>query len=95
MNEDICKKAIERKGSEYMLNVCMEECAELIQAISKARRYGADRTRITNLSEEMADVLICLKELQIMYGIGDVQLAEWVRFKQDRTLKRLETEDED
>ena len=55
--------------------VHMEECAELIQAISKMRRVrdaGLDDSEAYgNLVEEMADVLICLEQIQEMYEIPD------------------------
>ena len=44
-------------GEDYQTTVCMEECAELIQAISKMKR---GQSRRDNLLEEMADVLICI-----------------------------------
>lgn len=49
MNSDtiaILNAAIKKNGKETELNVCMEECAELIQSISKCRRYGWKTTLI-------------------------------------------------
>ena len=47
----------------------MEECAELIQAISKVRRYGFVGKYKDNLLEEIADVDIVLTELTMMFDI--------------------------
>ena len=68
--------------------VCMEECAELIQAVSKRLRGRPDPEH--NLAEEMADVTICLKLLQIMYDITDDELDEWVERKTMRQKQRME-----
>ena len=43
-----------------------------------------------NLAEEMADVTICLKLLQIMYDITDDELDEWVERKTMRQKQRME-----
>lgn len=91
VNKDICHDAIAKLGRGYMLTVAMEECGELVQAISKARRYGGDLKHVTNVAEEIADVMICCKELQEMYGISDKEISDWISYKQDRTRKRLDT----
>jgi len=68
-------KVISRYGADAQAMVHMEECAELIQAASKMRRVtnaGKDDTAARyNLVEEMADVLICMKQMQEIYGITD------------------------
>lgn len=62
-------KSIEYYGITKQSIVCMEECAELIEAIDDRRRDGlTDGTR-AHLAEEMADVLICLWLLEHMYDI--------------------------
>lgn len=55
---EIRHESVERFGKETQSVVCMEECAELIQAISKRLRGKPDPD--DNLTEEMADVTICL-----------------------------------
>lgn len=68
-------KVIGFYGPDAQSMVHMEECAELIQAVSKMRRMrNADRDdseAYENLVEEMADVLICIAQLQLMYDIPD------------------------
>ena len=72
----------------------MEECGELIQAVSKMLRlrHGAlpsdtDAGQIhSSLAEEMADCLIMLDQLQEMYGISDSEIQEVV----DRKCRRQE-----
>lgn len=64
----------------------MEECAELIQAISKAKRGRIDRD---NMIEEIADVLICIEMLKQMYMISDEKINKWIEKKQEREVKRI------
>lgn len=81
-------ESVERFGARLQSVVCMEECAELIQAVSKRLRGKPDPEN--NLVEEMADVAICLRLLQIMYGITDAELDEWVERKTLRQQERME-----
>ena len=73
------EKVISFYGAEKQSMVHCEECAELIQAISKMRRdrdAGKDDSEAYfNLVEEMADVLVVLEQLQEMYDIpiSDIQ----------------------
>lgn len=84
----VWRKSVERFGRDKQSIVCMEECAELIQAVSKRLRGRPDPEH--NLAEEMADVTICLKLLQIMYDITDDELDEWVERKTMRQKQRME-----
>lgn len=65
----------------------MEECSELIQCISKELRCKSD---ITHLTEEMADVLICVEILKQIYNISDEELNNWIKYKQKRILNRMQ-----
>lgn len=64
----------------------MEECAELIQAVSKRLRGKPDPE--DNLAEEMADVYICLHLLQDMYDVTDERLESWIDRKTERQKER-------
>ena len=65
INEEyfIFENAIERYGAESQEGVAQEECAELIQAISKKHRGKPH-----NIAEEIADVEIMLEQLKIING---------------------------
>jgi len=41
----------------------MEECAELSKAVVKIYRYGKESELVISVKEEVADVLICIKQL--------------------------------
>lgn len=79
-----------RQAVEHNKDLCstiaMEENAELIQAISKAKRGKLDKD---NLAEEIADVLICIDWIQEIYKINPVQVYSWIDTKTERIVKRL------
>jgi NTP pyrophosphatase (non-canonical NTP hydrolase) len=64
MNKEILKKAIATYGEEPQIRQCMEECAELISAIVDYAEN--DEADIDNIIEEMADVLIMCKQVEII-----------------------------
>lgn len=86
MDTDIIKASIDHYGKTVQSVVCMEECCELAQAISKEMRGKPDKQHLT---EEMADVLICIEMLKQMYGISNDDIERWVAIKQYRTVKRI------
>ena len=95
-------RVIAHYGEEAQSMVHMEECAELIQAISKMRRVkkayldGAvddDSEAYYNLVEECADVLICLEQIQEMYGISDQEIQIMVDKKMARQEERMHESD--
>ena len=65
----------------------MKECAELIQAISKEKRGKIDRD---NMTEEIADVLICIEMLKQIYNIPDYSIGNWIERTQKRMINRME-----
>lgn len=81
-------------GIDTQSTVCMEECAELIQAISKVIRYGLwdKEDYCANLTEEIADVLICIELLKSMYRISDENIQMWIDYKQGRSQSMIEKE---
>ena len=87
IDESIITKSIKHYGVEIQGTVCMEECAELIQAISIAKRGKFDEN---NMTEEIADVLICIEILKQIYNIPDYSIKNWIERKQKRILDRME-----
>lgn len=95
-------RSIARYGKDKQTTVCMEECAELIQAISKLKRYNPeDPTNkvgrselIENLYEEMADVQICFDLLVEIYGLKPSDLRRMMDHKVWRIKRKLEAQGE-
>lgn len=83
--------AIARKnGLNNALDLMQEECAELVQAISKYRRYPKNRKANTeHILEEMADVSILLDQLAALLPCGEDRVARWRDEKVERTLDRM------
>lgn len=83
--------------SEEILNIAQEECAELIQIISKVRRFGIDeyhfKDKVPNrqrLAEEVGDVL-CMIMLMIEEGVISQEDVEQARNNKVEKLKQWST----
>lgn len=89
-------------GADVQTTTCMEECAELIQAISKLKRYNPEDPNntvsrnelIENLLEEMADVQICFSLLIIIYGLKPSDLRRMIDHKVWRMKQKMELQGE-
>ena len=90
IDSNVVKKSIEHYGTDLQTTVCMEECAELIQAISKMKRGKDNRD---NLIEEIADVMICMEILKQVYGISDNEIQNYVCQKQNRSIERMKSDE--
>ena len=75
-------------GKEPQMGVTQEECAELIQAISKVRRKGETVETLDNLVEEIADVSIMCAQLEELFGVR-ASVALRMHQKLDRQLERI------
>lgn len=75
-------------GDDLTLTITSEESAELIQAISKVKRYGFRDVHEENLHEEVADVLICITELVALGYLDIDKVREWQKFKINREVER-------
>jgi NTP pyrophosphatase (non-canonical NTP hydrolase) len=89
IDESTIAKSIKHYGAEIQSTVCMEECSELIQAISKMKRSENDKE---NLTEEIADVLVCIETLKQLYSVENSAINNWIRQKQQRQLRRMKNE---
>jgi len=70
VENELYRQAIEKWGVEAQLVILMEECGELIQAVSKYLRNGCptgDHAIIHNLLKEAQDVRLLINQLE--YGI--------------------------
>jgi NTP pyrophosphatase (non-canonical NTP hydrolase) len=77
-----------------VMNIAQEECAEVIQAISKIRRFGIDNakpgTEYTNrahLEEELGDVLAMIDILMINEVVSWANLHRAKRAKIEKLKK--------
>ena len=75
-------------GDDLTLTIASEECAELIQAITKVKRYGFHDEYEDNLHEEVADILICITELVCLGYLDIDKVIKWQKQKIDREIER-------
>lgn len=92
------KRIAEHYGYEAQSNQLVEECAELIQAVSKYRRasalrrgYSVERHQIAydNLIEEIADVEIMLEQVKYLLQIPKDDIEAIKLYKINRTKERM------
>lgn len=99
MKEDLLK-IINNYGVLSQLRQFNEESYELIEAIIKKEEdyqfsettVRIDKENIRHIAEEMADVMVMLKQFQYYYGIEDEQIEEIMKYKINRQLERLNKE---
>lgn len=90
MDRLMIEKLVKKNGITNQLFIAVEECAELQQAISKCYRNKEliPAEVRENLIEEMADVMICLEQLKVIFHINEEELKYWIEAKENRLLTR-------
>lgn len=86
-------------GYEAQSNQLVEECAEVIQAVSKYRRASTGlghptaedekAVALENLIEEIADVEIMLEQVKYLLQIPEEELEAVKLYKVNRTRERI------
>lgn len=82
-------------GEGLTLTVATEECAELIQSITKVKRYGFHDEYEDNLHEEVADVLICITELVCLGYLDIDKVRDYQKLKINREVERAIQKEEE
>ena len=85
---EILQSAINKWGADAQMGVLVEECAELIQAVSKIKRGEGARDDWDNFAEELADVQIMIDQMRLIVGPGTVD--DWEEHKLSRLERRLD-----
>lgn len=89
---ELNKETAKYYGYEAQSNQLVEECAELIQAVSKYHRAVAEEKKavaLENLIEEIADVEIMLEQIKYLLQIQKDELEAVKLFKVNRTRERI------
>ena len=81
------EKAIATYGKDMQLTVAVEELSELIKEICKSKR-GADNRE--TIIEEVVDCYIMLEQIEIIFGMTELELWREKTKKLTRLEKRLE-----
>ena len=79
--------AIEKNGNSNQIIIAIEECGELIQGLTKHMRSDS-LTDYDNIAEEMADVKIAIRQLELIYK-NTQKVDTWYRLKMDRIKSKL------
>ena len=79
---------IDHFGVNRQSRQAMEECGELIQAINKMLRYPDDEVKRIELIEEIADVLIMITQLKIIFDIEQSEIKRMMNYKKSRLVQR-------
>lgn len=89
MNEEIeiMRSAIRKNGKVMQTVVAIEEMSELQKELSKYIRGKGNRD---NLIEEVADVLVMITQIQLMYYIPDDEVERIMHLKLNRLKERME-----
>lgn len=82
-------------GEGLTLTIATEECAELIQSITKVKRYGLHDKYEENLHEEVADVLICIAELVCLGYLDIDKVRDYQKLKINREIERAIQKEEE
>ena len=87
LDNEILKGAIDTFGTRSQIDMAVEECSELINALMKFRR---GRVGIQEVVTEIADVQIMCAQLEFIFA-GDSKIVDSERMrKMDRLRSRLE-----
>lgn len=86
INQELIKKSCDYFGKEDTLTVAMEECAELIQCVSKELR---GQEALSHMEEEIGDVLIGISDLVYILHLDEDKIQRWIDFKQNRQVHRI------
>lgn len=78
---EVAKEAVEYFGHETQINIAIEECSELIQALCHIRRSKCSREHVM---KEIADVYLILESLKHIFD------SEWIDLNLKIKTKRLE-----
>lgn len=82
------EEIINHFGVNRQSRQAMEECGELIQAINKMLRYPDDEVKRIELIEEIADVLIMITQLKIIFDIEQSEIKRMMNYKKSRLVQR-------
>lgn len=83
--DEIYQEAIKTWGPHMQIDMCIEEMAELTQALVKYKRGKGD---LHNIAEEIADVSIMLEQMIVVFDCNN-KTVNYKRFKLARLKNTL------
>jgi len=100
MNNEL-KKIVLYYGITHQQRKFWEECGELSEAITthelkQSVEYEIPLTEIVgtkkHITEEIADVMVMLRQFQLYYDISDDEIVEIMKSKINRQIRRINEE---
>lgn len=88
-SEAICRRALKTYGADAQITMVFEEMAELQKELCKHAR-GSDNK--AHIAEEIADCLIMLEQMQILFDIRD-DVNKFTMVKLERLKERIDERD--
>jgi len=86
INANLSETALQRYGSSKQLFKAVEEVSEYQVALI---HFQDKKCNIKDVAEEMADVLITMKQMQLLVGISDEMLQRNIDYKEARLAGKL------
>lgn len=83
---EVMESAIDFYGIQLQTVVAIEEMSELQKELTKFLRGKGNKEALT---EEVADALIMITQIQLMYKISDEDIKEVMDFKLNRLKERM------
>lgn len=99
---DKIKEVKEANTDENITTIAIEELGELIQALSKYKRWcnkdlslrAAGHDILENVREELADTYLLLEQIKIILNIDNHYINSKIIEKIERTLDRIRTQND-
>lgn len=91
--QKLSEEAVLKNGTQFQIDRCIEEMAELTQALLKDRRYVRDCVRNGypvgenhehRVLEELGDVLFTLHHVMNSYLIDEIDIEQAIMWSMDR-----------
>lgn len=87
----ILSNAVQTYGKNHQVDIAIEEMSELTKALLKDRRnIGA----IDDVLEELADMLIMICQLMMIFNVDTETLENQIDYKIERLERRLKQKEE-
>ena len=91
MNDKL-KQIINHYGVNHQLKYFQSEVYELTEAILWEQLTPSNWHTKAHVIEEIADVMVMLKQFQLYYDIGDEEIKDIMEFKINRQIERINDE---
>lgn len=91
VNVEQAKKIIERHGANHQRYKAAEELSELMTLILQDANQNG-KVPISRITEEIADVYVMLRQLELIYLLDDRDVQPIIDYKLQRTAERDENE---